>query len=187
MPMHTSHVRAAVLFVISLAAGCGQAVMPPRGSSSSPVSAKVLPAEPDESHRFPVRIRLVNDSRSDVLLFRPLDGSEYCRHLPHYRFEVIDVGGRMLEPDIECGISGLWADTTWPASYVIKLRPGESFEKKMDPPQITEPGTYKIHFAYEYRVDEDAQESFPTPPGAWVGLAEAPEVVVTFPATRTGE
>ena len=194
--MNASHVRTAGLCLTLLAAGCGRAGAPPGGLSSpalepfaagSRVFAEVLPAEPDDAHPFPVRIRLANEGQSDLLVFQPLDGSDYGRHLPYYRFEVTGVGGRVPFPDVQCGTSGLWADTTWPASYAVKLRPGESFERKMDLPQISEPGTYRVRFTYEYRIDDDAQASFPTPPGAWVGVAEAPEVVVTFATTRPGE
>jgi hypothetical protein len=145
-----------------------------------------MPVDADDSHRFPVQVRLTNEGQSEVIVFRPLDGSDYCWHLPYYRFEVESSSGEALKPQVRCAMSGVWADTTWPASYAVRLAPGESFEVTLDPPQIVEPGTYKVRFAYEYRLEEEVQGAFPTPPGAWIGVAEAPEIVVTFPAGRPG-
>ena len=173
-----------------LAIGCQNATLAPLKPESAlatnatlkqtALSAKLLHAEPDVSHRFPVLVRLTNESKSEVIVFRPLDGSDFGWHLPYYRFEVTRMNGEVLKPLGRCGVSGLWAETMWPASYAVRLAPGESYDVKLDPPQITEAGTYKVRFAYEYQVDNAAQEAFPTPKGAWVGIAEAPEIVVTF-------
>src|SRR5690349_1368657 len=79
-------------------------------------------------HDLVVRFR--NMGRDSVFILKPMDGSKECLHMPYYRFTVLDAAGQPLQlrRDRMCNHSGLWAQTKWPADYLVELKPGGSLE-----------------------------------------------------------
>lgn len=124
-------------------------------------------------------VRFINRGNAPLTVFRPLDGSTSGWHWPHYRFDVTSEDGTHLPLPPRCGISGLWADTTWPEDYAVVLKPGEAFELPVRIPQIRDAGKYRVRFTYEIR-DTPGKKTLglERPDGTWFGSVSTDETVI---------
>jgi hypothetical protein len=146
------------------------------------VELKPYPHPRSGSHIHPVVVRFTNRSNKTVRILRPLDGSEWLWHMPHYRFTVHDREGRQLDLGARCGLSGLWAELKWPEDYVLQILPGDSYEMQVGIPHaIPSDGEYRVRFDYIFRYeDKSTNDGFEYPPGLWEGTASSKEVVLTL-------
>jgi hypothetical protein len=97
-----------------------------------------------------MRVRFTNHSHRTLYLLRPLDGSEWGWHMPHYHFTVRDLGGP-LKLASRCKHSGLYADRKWPGSYLIELGPRRShLEIVRLPHKVPRDAVYEVSFAYVF-------------------------------------
>jgi hypothetical protein len=146
--------------------------------SPIPLQAEVIQIA-DQPETWPhnkVKVTLRNTGRESIRILKPLDGSDYCWHLPFYRFSVKDKAGNPVPLGSRCGVSGLWADTKWPDDYLLVLKPGGSFSTEFYLPQrIPADGIYKVKF--EYVMDLTLKEKqFKYPNGLWQGIAVSREM-----------
>jgi hypothetical protein len=165
-------------------------------------------ADAEDAPRPPLRVELVcgndkgvlprftNTSDRSVTILKPLDGSGWGWHRPHYDYEVRDATGTRIDPGGRCGMSGPWADTTWPEDYLLVLPPGRSHTLSWsDFPHVLEPGDYIV--TLRYKVDpEFYQKAYPElygpdgerlspphplPPQSWTGTLTSPPLDLTIP------
>jgi hypothetical protein len=107
-----------------------------------------------------VEIEFSNASDLPVQIVKPLDGSFYGWYQPHYKFTVTNLQGHELELMGRCGNSGLWADTTFPESYLVTLEPDETYSVTAYLPfPVPESGEYEVSFEYIYNFKEDQTRS----------------------------
>jgi hypothetical protein len=121
-------------------------------------------------------VTVANNGNEDIVILKPLDGSQWSWHLPFYRFTVIDEQGRVSAMGARCGISGLWANTKWPADYIVTLKPGESFKKTLEVLfAIPEDGEYQVKFEYVMELEKDPHKGtfLEYPVEVWKGTAES--------------
>ena len=137
---------------------------------------------PDERsvfHHNPVIVRFTNTHNRTIKILRPLDGSEWGWHIPHYRFTVSDSSGKAVELDGRCGISGLWANIKWPDDYIIQILPGDSYEMQVGIPHaIPADGDYRVTFEYVYDPKTVSKAQIVYPDGLWSGTARAKDITL---------
>ena len=122
------------------------------------VAAKISQKEPGSRH---FTIEFTNLTEEEITLIRPLDGSLWNWHYPHYDFQVTDQKGNIVERPSRCGISGLWADTEWPTDYLFVIQPGKSMMVAAYlPHHVPKDGEYHVAFRYVWKASED-QASLP--------------------------
>lgn len=129
-------------------------------------------------------VRFTNASKTNLVVFRPLDGSEYGWLWPHYQFLVFDEAGKEVPLPVRCGLFGLWSNTRWPQDYQLTVEAGTVLELPLRIPQIDNPGVYRVRFAYEFaqKPAKHFNAQHPPPPGTWFGRAEAPETTIRIPS-----
>lgn len=94
-----------------------------------------------------------NQTKSDITILKPLDGSMWCWHMPYYDFSVFNSAGNSVKIGGRCGLSGLWANTEWPKDYLVVIKSGEAFELPLTLPHHLEDGRYQVTLAYVYSND----------------------------------
>lgn len=130
-------------------------------------------------NRNPVIVRFTNTTNNPISILRPLDGSLWCWHMPHYKLEVEDKKGKKLKLSGRCGNSGLWANRKWPGDYVVKLFPNESFEKEIGIyHRVEENGEYKLTFSYSYFANKTNLPNVKYPNGLWQGTATSKPITL---------
>ncbi|MEM7682786.1 MAG: hypothetical protein AAF288_12585 [Planctomycetota bacterium] len=170
---------------------------PARVASTNPLHVELRPPPADSpgNHGRHV-LRFSNPGGKPVTIYRPLDGAMWGWYRPHYRFEVTNAQGVDIPLSGRCGVSGLWHQSTWPASFEVRLMPGEALEMPVYIPQVVhaEAGDYTVRFSYilppgTTHADERSPLSqppsnaprLPIPEHAWFGTAKAKPITVTVP------
>ena len=150
---------------VALTAGCGatdadananaNAESEAEADAAASLAVEIVNVDHDR-HSTYATVRLSNRSDEPITVIDPLDGSQWGWHMPHYLFEIRDESGNPADYHLRCGVSGLWADTQWPDSYLRTLQPGEHHERRLHTGRmVTEPGRYSVTFRYRYEPDAD--------------------------------
>ena len=170
-------------FAVSFHAAALGAQVSPEGQ----LQVEIVPFPDERSiyHNNPVIIRFTNWNNKAVKLLRPLDGSEWCWHMPHYRFTVVDSVGNSLSLMPRCGNSGLWAELKWPDDYIIQILPGDSYEMQVGIPQkVSASGDYKVTFEYMYDPEVKSKARITYPDGLWQGQARSKDATLKLKASK---
>jgi hypothetical protein len=131
--------------------------------------------------RNPVIIRFTNRSNRIIRILRPLDGSEWSRHMPYYLFTVRDAHANLIGLPSRCGISGLWADLEWPDDYMILINPGDTYEMRAGIAQyVPADGEYTVSFEYVFDAAAAAESYIAYPDGLWEGCVRSGEIKLTL-------
>jgi hypothetical protein len=121
-----------------------------------------------------VTLRFRNWSGVSGYLLKPLDGSEWCKFMPHYRWTPVGPAGKPLSRRSRCAHCGTWSNTKWPDDYLVELKPGASWEiTRQLPLRVEQPGMHRVRFEYEYLPGPN---DFPQPARAWRGRLVSAEV-----------
>lgn len=132
-------------------------------------------------------IEFTNTSDVAVKLLKPLDGSFYGWHQPHYKFHIESSEDAELELANRCKLSGLWANTEFPKNYLVEL-PAKKSTKITGclPYVVSESGDYTVSLEYIYdfqNVDDTlrgtGEETWNQPvEGVWEGRVKSNEITL---------
>lgn len=113
-------------------------------------------------------------------ILKPIDGSVQCWIMPHYSFSISDGRGTKFLGRPRCGnFGGPWGETAWPDDYLVKLRPGESYDEAAYLPfEFNKAGEYEIGFEYVFTPTTKflRDGKTPYPKELWRGKAKAKPV-----------
>jgi len=138
------------------------------------VTLKQVTPQTVVSNRFQVTIR--NTNNADVVIVKPLNGSQWSWYLPFYSFHVTDANGKELRMATRHFVSGLYPGTKWPRDYMVVLKPGQSYTKSFDLLfTVPETAVYTVRFDYVMDVAEDRYKGklLKYPEQAWQGTASS--------------
>jgi hypothetical protein len=129
-----------------------------------------------ELRASPLAVKFVNASKETVRILKPLDGSEWCWVMPHYKLTVIDDRDREVGLAERCKLYGApYFGTRWPDDYVVIIRPGDSYTHPLSLNHaIREAGNYRLRFEYRFTPTADGLPADPDakyPAGLWRGSA----------------
>ena len=122
----------------------------------------------------PLTARFVNPGRDSVRILKPLDGSEWCWIMPHYRLTVIDDHDRVAPLAARCLMYGFpYTGTAWPADYVVTIPGGGEHIHPVRGHHhvLREAGTYRLRLEYLFAPKAGRTPGGPYPDGLWVGSA----------------
>ncbi len=143
------------------------------------VTLKLPPKENGVQKLSPSVVRFTNTSNKPIQILRPLDGSLWGWHMPHYKLDIVGQDGKSLPLGPRCGVSGLWAHMKWPKEYIITMKPGESVDQEIwSHHMIPEDGTYTVTFSYTYKSGTTSLNPEKYPDGLWEGEAKSKSVNV---------
>ena len=150
-------------------------------SSGLTVELRAFAKQKSIYNRNPVIVRFTNTTNKPIRILRPLDGSLWCWHMPHYKLDVVDEDGKQLQLSGRCGNSGLWANMKWPDDYVVTIRPTESFEKEVGINHvIPKDGECTVRFSYTYADTNTQLETVKYPDALWEGTVESKPINLTL-------
>jgi hypothetical protein len=121
----------------------------------------------------PLTVKFVNVGKEAIRILKPLDGSEWCWIMPHYKLTIINEQDAEVGYGSRCATYGFpyWG-TKWPNDYVVIIRPGASYTHRLSHNhRILEAGTYRLRFEYNFTPKCDRTPGGPYPPGLWRGSA----------------
>ncbi len=147
---------------------------------ATPAAAPAPKAEPKEPalklqlQASPLAVQFLNVSKDPIRILKPVDGSEWCWIMPHYKLTVINEHDHEIGYAARCGNYGFpYSETKWPDDYVVTIRPGHSYTHHLwHNHNIRETGKYQLRF--EYVFTPKAKGIFgghPYPADLWRGTA----------------
>jgi hypothetical protein len=124
-----------------------------------------------ELHDSPLAVTFTNTSPKPIRILKPLDGSEWCWIMPHYKLTVTTAEGQVIPMGPRCGLFGHpYSDTKWPDDYLVTIPPGGSHKQPLTAfHAIKATGTYNLQFHYIHKPDTDETPGGPYPPNLWRG------------------
>lgn len=159
-------------FLAFILTGCLPADLPPGGSPAehelqeSPLKIQLTAA--------PLAATFTNTGTEPLRILKPLDGSEWCLIMPHYRLTITDSQGKEVQLRPRCGLYGHpYTGTKWPDDYLVTLPPGESYTHPLHLHchKLPAAGVYNLRFEYLFAPKTDTTPGGAYPPGLWRGEA----------------
>lgn len=136
-----------------------------------------------ELQASPLAVKFINAGKEPIRILKPVDGSEWCWVMPHYKLTVIDDRDREAAFAPRCKLYGTpYFDTRWPHDYIVTIRPGDSYTHSLSHNHsLRTEGTYRVRFEYRFEPKVDGlpgSPDTPYPPGLWHGSAVSNTVEV---------
>lgn len=137
----------------------------PRASSSRADALKV------EISDSPLTVKFINTSTESLRILKPLDGSEWCWIMPHYKLTVTDRRGQTIPLSVRCGLYGYpYYETKWPDDYLVEIPAGGSYSRPLElNHDVPASGTYTLCFHYIFRPDNNRTRGGRYPRHLWRG------------------
>jgi hypothetical protein len=154
---------------VALGAIGGAAVV--SASAAAPAPQPRAPTLVLELRADPLTARFVNKGRGPIRILKPLDGSQWCWIMPHYRLTVIDDRDREAALAPRCKLYGFpYSGTAWPADYLVTIPAGGDYTLPLSHNHVLrEAGTYRVRLEYLFTPKADRTPGGPYPAGLWVG------------------
>ena len=123
----------------------------------------------------PLAVTFTNTSTEPLRILKPLDGSEWCWIMPHYKLTVSNERGQEVPFTIRCKSFGYpYTDTKWPDDYLIIIPAGGTYKHTFNTNHdIKAPGTFNLRFQYIFLPKTDQTPGGPYPPNLWRGEASS--------------
>jgi len=144
-----------------------------------PTIGSAAKSEPESSElklelqHSPLAVKFINIGKEPIRILKPLDGSEWCWIMPHYKLTVINENDREIGYAARCKVCGFpYMGTKWPDDYVVDIVPGGSYVHKLQHNHnIRKAGNYRIRFEYLFTPKSNRTPGGPYPAGLWRGSA----------------
>lgn len=160
-----------------------------RGAAEpAPMQITITPIKDDQGQcKGYFDILFTNTSDEAVKILKPLDGSFFGWHQPHYKFQVLNSEDEELKFVSRCKFSGLWANTEFPENYLVEVPANESTKiTGVLPYTIPESGEYKVSLEYVYdytnvpaSIKGSGEEPWNQPvEGVWEGSLKSNEITL---------
>lgn len=129
-----------------------------------------------------IRVLFRNNSATPIQILKPIDGSEWSWVMPYYAFSLTDDRGREFSMSMRCAMcGGPYADTAWPADYLVTIQPGGTYEHEgYLNYYFNDEQEYLVSFRYVFNPDSEFLRDGPLryPPGLWRGETKSPTLRV---------
>lgn len=124
-----------------------------------------------EISNSPLTVKFINTSAQPIKISKPLDGSEHCWIMPHYKLMVTDHQGRPVPLSGRCGLYGFpEGSTRLPDNYLVTIPPGASYSRQLElTHDIPKSGMYKLCFHYVFYPGNNNRPDHRYPRGLWSG------------------
>jgi hypothetical protein len=140
-------------------------------AAAAPVPRPRSPALILELRADPLTARFVNRGRKPVRILKPLDGSEWCWIMPHYRLSILDDRDREAALAPRCKLYGFpYTGTRWPEDYVVTIPGGGEYTRPVGHNHVLrKEGTYRVRLEYRFTPKANRTPGGGYPEGLWVG------------------
>ena len=184
--------RYVLLFLALIVASCAPNCEEPVSSETDSNAASEPLPEPTglvlELQAVPFGVNFHNKGKTPLQVLKPIDGSEWCWVMPHYRLALVDEVGKKAHLVSRCGNHGLpYGDTRWPDDYLVVVPPGKSHFHPLDADLYNrEGGRYTAVFEYKFLpgTESGPGPENPYPPGLWRGKAVSNEIVIRLSKSK---
>lgn len=134
----------------------------------------------------PLAVKFVNVSKRPLHILKPLDGSECCWIMPHYKLAIRNENGDEIPHRSRCGLFGFpYTGTKWPDDYAVTIEAGGSYIHRIEfVHNIPEAGAYTFRFEYRFTPVSDFTPGGRYPMNLWQGTAESNTIVMKLTSPR---
>jgi hypothetical protein len=123
----------------------------------------------------PLAVTFTNTGTEPLRILKPLDGSEWCWIMPHYRLTVTDDRGQEVPFSIRCKLFGHpYSDTKWPDDYLVTIPAGGSYKHPLTANHhIKATGVFSLRFQYRFTPETNQFLGGTYPADLWRGEASS--------------